>query len=75
MSGGQNEALSTFRKAYDRSPEHYYLSNYIEHLEYIQSPEYEESKDVLKSYSGAYDKMILFRENDQFYYETFEGLI
>jgi tetratricopeptide (TPR) repeat protein len=74
-NNNHNEALSAFRKAYDQNPEHYYLSNYIQHLEYIQSPEYEESKIVLESYTGDYGTLKIFLEKDQFFYKNFSGFI
>ena len=73
--GHHSKALSAFRIAYDQNPEHYYLSNYIQHLQYIQSPDYEKSKPVLESYTGDYGTHKIFKENDQFYYETIEGFI
>ena len=59
----QQESLIAFQKAYSENPEHYYLANYIQHLEFIQSQEYEKIEPVLEAYTGEY----FF--NDFFYVE------
>jgi len=69
------EALNEFREAYSRNPEHYYLGNYIRHLEFIQSPEYEKISPVLNAYPGEYGDLVLYTENNQTYYRDEEGLI
>jgi len=69
------EALNSFRKAFEQNPEHYYLANFIRHLEFIQSPEYEKLKSALYKYSGKYGELSLYMENDQFYYKNKGGLI
>jgi tetratricopeptide (TPR) repeat protein len=70
-----SEALSAFRQAYEKNPEHYYLANFIQHLEFIQSPEYDKSLPVLESYSGKYGDRTIYRENGQFYSMNSGGLI
>jgi len=69
------EALTAFREAYSNNPEHYYLANFIGHLEFIQSQEYERIRPVLETYTGRYGNMIIFKKNNNFYYEIFRGLI
>ena len=69
------EALVAFKKAWEENPEHYYLANYIQHLELLQSPEYEDLKMTFNTYIGQYGNFELYKQNDQFYYETNEGFI
>jgi hypothetical protein len=73
--GKKTESLNSFRKAYKKNPEHYYLANFIRHLEFIQSQEYDMLKPVLLNYCGEYGDISLFSENDQFYYENNNGLV
>jgi len=53
-SGRSQEALSVYQKAYTENPEHFYLSYYIRHLEFILSEEYERKESVLETYAGKY---------------------
>jgi tetratricopeptide (TPR) repeat protein len=69
------EALSSFQKAYEQNPEHYYLANFIKHLEFVQNQQYEKSKMVLESYIGRYGELRIYREYDQYYYIDNRGLI
>ena len=69
------EALITFQKAYDKNPEHYYLGNFIKHLNFIQSEKYVKSKPVLESYIGKYGELSIYKEHDQFYYIDNRGMI
>jgi tetratricopeptide (TPR) repeat protein len=69
------KALPAFREAYVRHPDHYYLSDYIRHLEFIQSEVYERNKAVLESCVGKYGDMTIFKKNDLFYYEDQQGCI
>jgi hypothetical protein len=68
-------ALHAFREAYTHNPDHYYLANYIQHLEFIQSQEYERIKPVLETYTGEYGDMMVFKKNDILYYEDYRGYI
>ena len=43
------EVLSAFRKAYEENPDHYYLANYIKHLEFVPGNDYLQSRVVLES--------------------------
>jgi len=70
-----NEALAAFQNAYKENPEHYYLANYIQHLEFISNKESEDLNQIFDGYVGQYDHINLYREQDQFYYETEEGFI
>ena len=74
-SGNKVKALSAFRKAYEQNPENYYLANFIKHLEFIQSENYEKYRPVLKSYIGRYGELEIYEEKDGFYYKDNEGLI
>jgi tetratricopeptide (TPR) repeat protein len=69
------EALSAFRKAYANNPDHYYLANFIRHLEFIQSQGYERIKPVLETCLGEYGNMKILKKNNVFYYENYEGFI
>jgi len=68
------EALIAFQKAFAENPKHYYLPNYIKHLEFIQSQEYKESKPKLESYTGKYGSARIFKKNNQLYVEPFIGV-
>jgi len=63
----QTDALPVFREAYDQNPEHHYLANFIKHLEFIQSQEYEKLKPILESYVGKYGAQTIFNENGHFF--------
>ena len=75
ISGKKTEALSAFRRAYDQNPEHYYLSNFIQHLEFIQGQEYEKLGPVFDSYSGEYGGLKLYKDKGQIYYKNTNGEI
>lgn len=66
-SGRDQEVLSAFRRAYSENPEHYYLANYIKHLEFILSNNYIKSKPVLESCMGEYISHGIYMEDDKFY--------
>ena len=73
-TGKQSEALVEFQQAYASHPEHYYLGNYIKHLEFYLGPEYEEYQPVFDSYVGDYsgpqgDQKII-KENGRYYYQN-----
>jgi tetratricopeptide (TPR) repeat protein len=74
-SGDKTEALHYFRGAYEQNPEHYYLANFIKHLEFIQSHEYEKFKSDFDMFSGKYGDLNLFRVNNQIYFEDKKGMI
>jgi len=73
--GHHSIALAAFQAAYDQNPEQYYLANYIQHLELLQSLEYKDSEMAFNSYPGQYGDFELYKQHDQFYYETDEGFI
>lgn len=68
------EALTAFREANTQNPEHYYLANYIQHLEFILSPEYESTKDVFNSYPGHYNEKEIHIEDGRIFSTDSEGL-
>lgn len=53
--GLPQEALTAFRKGYEENPEHYYLADYIKHLQLANGTEYETLKSVFKAYTGSYE--------------------
>ena len=65
-SNRHQEALATFQQAYIENPEHYYPANYIRHLEFTLSEEYEKIKPVLDSYTGDYGYLKISKEKNQF---------
>jgi tetratricopeptide (TPR) repeat protein len=73
--GNKSEAFYAFRKAHANNPDHYYLENFIRHLEFIQSEEYERTKPVLDTYIGKYGNRAIFKKNDNFYYKNYNGYI
>ena len=68
-------AINALREAYTHNPDHYYLANFIQHLEFIQSREYEKIKPVRESYTGKYGDMMIFNKKDILYYEDYRGCI
>jgi len=75
LNNNKSEALAKFREAYTHNPEHYYLANFIHHLEFIQSNEYKRIKPVLEICLGEYGNMAIFKKNDMFYYKNTAGFI
>jgi AraC-like DNA-binding protein/tetratricopeptide (TPR) repeat protein len=73
--GLPQDALTAFKKAYEENPEHYYLANFIQHLELYTSPEYETLKNVFKTYAGSYEDLKLEIQQDHFYFRSPSGLI
>ena len=74
-AGRTTEALAKFREAYAQNPEHYYLANYIRHLECILNPDYETLKSVFKSYVGYFGDLRFHTEDDRLFWTDYEGLI
>ena len=72
--GLPQDALTAFVKAYEENPEHYYLANYIQHLQLITSPEYETLRSVLQAYAGSYEDVKLEIQDDHFYFIDYRGL-
>jgi len=71
--GNNTEAFYAFRKAHANNPDHYYLENFIRHLEFIQSEEYGKAAPVLDTYIGKYGDRTILRKNDDFYYKNANG--
>lgn len=72
--GRTSEALAAFLDAYNQNPEHYYLANYIQHLEFILNPDFDSLVAVLNSYVGKYGELSFHTKDDKFYYTDYEGL-
>lgn len=72
--GKYSEALIAFQKAYASHAEHYYLGNYIKHLEFYLEPEYKEYIPVFDSYIGDYTgpggELKIIKENGRYYYQN-----
>jgi len=69
------EALDAFREAYDQNPDHYYLANYIQHLEFVTGLDYQSSASDLDSYTGHFGDLKIHLEDDRIYYTDHQGLI
>ena len=74
IEGKVIEALDAFQIAYDQNPEQYYLANFIQSLEFIQSPGYKKIFSILESYTGEYGDLNLYIKDNQFFY-TDKGFI
>lgn len=64
------KALSAFREAYAVNDDHYYLANFIRHLEYITSDEYKSERNIQAAWCGNYSGIRIFMKNDILYYEN-----
>jgi len=73
-NGRTKEAMAAFQEAYTQNPEHYYLANYIQHLEFVLNPDYDSIKSLLDSYIGRYSDLSIHSEDDRFYYTDYESL-
>jgi hypothetical protein len=73
--GDKTGALYAFRKAYASNPDHYYLADFIRHLEFIQSEDYERTMPVLDTYIGKYSDRTIFRKDNNLYYKNYNGYI
>ena len=71
----KTEALYAFREAYSHNPEHYYLANFIQHLEFIQRQEYDKIEPILETYTGKYGEYKFSIKNNNLYYEDINGFI
>jgi len=69
------EALTHFRKAYEQNPEHYYLANYIQHLEFIKGQSHEAIASTFEPVPGQYGSEKLYIQNGQYFYESETGYI
>jgi tetratricopeptide (TPR) repeat protein len=69
------EALDTFLLARDLYPAHFYLSYYIQHLEYIQNMATEVLDSLFKSYAGKYNDIYLYTEDQKLFSREPTGFI
>lgn len=68
LSENQNrEALSAFKLAFDQNPDHYYLANFIKHLEFVLSPEFENLRSDFDTCLGTYGELTIFKEGDRYF--------
>ncbi len=65
----KDEALKAFRIAYSNNPQHFYLGQYIRHLEFVLDPENKSALDNIKNYAGKYGPRHIWIENNKIYYE------
>jgi len=69
-TGKSQLALVAFQQAYSENPEHYYLVNYIQHLNYVLSPEYLKDEAILDSYLGTYEDIEFYKENNMYFFRS-----
>jgi len=62
------QALEAFRIAYDKNPQHFYLAQYIRHLEFVLDSSNKIALDDVKDYVGRYGPRHIWIENDKIYY-------
>jgi tetratricopeptide (TPR) repeat protein len=74
-NGTYAEALAQFRLAYKQNPEHYYLGNYIQHLEFIEGQPPGVIASTFEPLLGQYGTVKLYSQNGQYYYESEGGFI
>jgi len=68
MNGNDKKAaLGAFRDAWSKNPDHYYLQNFIQHLEFIQGMEYERMKIKSGIFEGKYRSFTISVRNDDLY--------
>jgi tetratricopeptide (TPR) repeat protein len=67
-------ALDLFRDALSKNPDHYYLQNFIQHLEFIQGEEYQRMKINSALVEGKYGSLTISRKNDILYCTDSLGL-
>ena len=70
----KEEALIAFHNAYDKNPQHFYLKEYIKHLEFVLDSNNKNALKKLKSYTGRYGPRHIWLEEDKFYYRR-EGWV
>ena len=73
--GLSQQALTAFTKAFEENPEHYYLANYIQHLQLFTSPKYDTLQSFFKAYEGSYGDVRFEIQHDHFYYRDHRGVI
>ncbi len=71
----KNKALFAFREAYTKNKDHYYLANFIRHLEYVLTDDYERERSLQDTYTGKYGEMTILKKNDNLYFEDYQRLI
>ena len=68
------EALEAFQLAYSENPEHYYLANYIKHILFVLSDEYNDFLTQEDSYLGTYEGgYVTHKKNGKFYSDYPDG--
>ena len=65
----QTEALEAFRTAYQHHPQHFYLSHYIEHLEFVLDPANQNLLNKMSRFVGQYGPRKIWLEDDRFFYQ------
>ena len=67
--GKKEAALETFRIAKLQNPQHFYLDQYIQHLEFVLAPENQNALENMEKFVGRYGPRHIWMEGDNFYYQ------
>ena len=70
----EKEALVAFKIAFAKNPEHFYLKQYINHLEFVLNPDNKKAIENLKKYIGRYGPRHIWMDDDKFYYRR-DGMV
>ena len=73
--GLPHDALTAFTKAFEENPEHYYLENYLQHLQLVTGPEYETLKTGFKVFEGFYGYLNFEIKQDHINFRNHQGMI
>lgn len=65
----KTEALAAYRIAYYRNPQHFYLAQYIKHLEFVLDPNNKMALKDMITYEGRYGDRHIWLDHDNIYYE------
>jgi len=74
-SPDKRSALKAFKDAYAQNTDHYYLANFIQHLEFIQNENFPKIKATIERCIGAYDSINISKKNNDLYFKSEDGYI
>lgn len=67
--GKEADALEAFKQAYNKNPQHFYLAQYIKHLEFVLNPNNKQVVKNMEKFVGRYGPRRLWMEQGKFYYK------
>ena len=70
----KQESLNLFKKAKIKNPHHFYLDQYIKHLEFVLDPNNKKALENLKKCVGRYGPRHIWMDDEKFYYRR-EGIV